>query len=70
MVISVSYTHLWKLGLVKSDRYELLKRKRDSFNRIIEFTRNYSMKPALINPVLEQLGNNRSAAVFFGLVNS
>ena len=46
----------WKLGLVKSDRYELLKRKRDSINSIIEFTRNYSMKPALINPVLEQLG--------------
>ena len=46
----------WKLGLVKEDRYELLKRKREAISNIVEFTRNYSMKPALINPVLEQIG--------------
>ena len=61
----------WKLGLVKSDRYELLKRKRDSINSIIEFTRNYSMKPALINPVLEQLGTTplRQGCKLIDLIN-
>ena len=46
----------WKLGLAKNDRYELLRSKREAVTNIINFTRNYSMKPALINPVLEQLG--------------
>ena len=61
----------WKLGLVKSDRYELLKRKRDSINSIIEFTRNYSMKPALINPVLEHLGTTplRQGCKLIDLIN-
>ena len=46
----------WKLGLAKEDRYRLLTEKREAVNRIIDFARNYSMKPALINPALEQLG--------------
>lgn len=46
----------WKLGLVKEDRYELLKQKREAVHRIIDFARNYPVKPALINPVLEPLG--------------
>lgn len=42
----------WKLGLAKEERYKLLTEKREAVNRIIDFARNYSMKPALINPVL------------------
>ena len=46
----------YRLGLAQSDRYELLQKKRASIERIIGFARNYSMKPALINPALESLG--------------
>ncbi len=46
----------YQLGLAKTDRYELLKKKRESVNRIIEFTKNYSIKASLINPSLEVLG--------------
>jgi len=46
----------WKLGLADNERYALLTSKREAIGRIIDFTRNYSIKPALINPVLEQLG--------------
>ena len=61
----------WKLGLVKEDRYELLKRKREAISNIVEFTRNYSMKPALINPVLEQLGTTplRQGCKLIDLIN-
>ena len=45
-----------KLGLVKEERYELLKRKRESIERIVSFARDYSIKPALINDSLEELG--------------
>lgn len=46
----------YQLGLAKSDRYELLTKKRESVNRIVEFTQNYSIKAALINESLETLG--------------
>ncbi|WP_071147545.1 tRNA uridine-5-carboxymethylaminomethyl(34) synthesis enzyme MnmG [Bacteroides ihuae] len=46
----------WKLGLVKEDRYELMKSKREAIKRIIEFTKDYSIKTALINDALEFLG--------------
>ena len=40
-------------------------------NRIIDFARNYSMKPALINPVLEQLGTTplRQGCKLIDLIN-
>ena len=61
----------WKLGLVKGDRYELLKRKREAINNIVEFTRSYSMKPALINPALERLGTTplRQGCKLVDLIN-
>ena len=61
----------WKLGLAKEDRYELLKSKREAVTSIIEFTRSYSMKPALINPVLEQLGTTplRQGCKLVDLIN-
>lgn len=46
----------YQLGLAKPNRYELLKKKRESVSRIVEFTQNYSIKAALINDSLETLG--------------
>ncbi|MCL1617138.1 tRNA uridine-5-carboxymethylaminomethyl(34) synthesis enzyme MnmG [Bacteroides sp. ET71] len=46
----------WELGLASNERHSLLTSKREAITRIIDFARNYSIKPALINPVLEQLG--------------
>ena len=46
----------YKLGLVKQDRYDMLCSKRKEIQRIVEFTKNFSIKAALINDSLEQLG--------------
>ena len=46
----------YKLGLVKQDRYEKLISKREAVNNIIEFTKKFSIKAALINDALEKLG--------------
>lgn len=61
----------WKLGLAKEDRYELLKQKREAVHHIIDFARNYPVKPALINPVLESLGTTplRQGCKLIDLIN-
>lgn len=61
----------YKLGLVKEDRYDLLKSKRKEVNRIIDFTRNYSIKAALINDTLEKLGTTplRHGCKLIDLIN-
>ena len=46
----------YNIGLATKERYELMRTKRDEINRIIDFARNFSVKPALINADLEQLG--------------
>ena len=46
----------YQVGLVTKERNELLTRKREEVDRIINFTRNYSIKAALINDALETLG--------------
>ena len=46
----------YRLGLVKQDRYNLLISKREAVNNIIEFTKKFSIKAALINDALEKLG--------------
>lgn len=46
----------YNIGLATKERYELMRTKRDEINRIIDFARNFSVKPALINDALEQLG--------------
>ncbi len=55
----------------KEERYKLLTEKREAVNWIIDFARNYSMKPALINPVLEQLGTTplRQGCKLIDLIN-
>ena len=61
----------WKIGLAKDDRYELLKKKREAIDSIVGFTRNFSIKPALINPVLESLGTTplRQGCKLVDLIN-
>ena len=49
----------YKLGLVKQDRYELLCKKREAINSLIDFVKGYSIKPDKINDRLEQLGTAR-----------
>lgn len=46
----------YHLGLATRDRYDLLCRKREQIERILDFTRNYSIKAALINDAIEALG--------------
>lgn len=46
------------LGLVDEERYRLMVSKREQRDRLIEFTRNFSLKPALINDALETLGTS------------
>ena len=46
----------YQLGLVKQDRYEMLCSKREAVQGIIEFTKKFSIKAALINDALVQLG--------------
>ena len=61
----------WKLGLAQNDRYELLQKKREAIESLVQFTRNYSMKPALINPTLESLGTTplRQGCKLLDLIN-
>ena len=46
----------YHLGLVKKDRYDMLVSKRKAVNEIIEFTKKFSIKAALINDALVKLG--------------
>ena len=46
----------YQLGLVKQDRYEMLCRKRENVKAIIEFAKKFSIKAALINDALVELG--------------
>ena len=46
----------YQLGLVKQDRYEMLCRKRENVKAIIEFAKKFSIKAALINDALMELG--------------
>lgn len=48
----------YELGLVDEERYRLMVSKREQRDRLIEFTRNFSLKPALINDALEALGTS------------
>lgn len=46
----------YEIGLATEERYQLMLSKREQRDRLIEFTRGFSIKPALINPVLEEMG--------------
>ena len=51
----------YKLGLAKHDRYDILCKKREEIERIVEFTKTYSIKADKINDGLEALGTARLA---------
>ena len=61
----------YRIGLVSEERYRLMVSKRNAIEHLIEFTENYSIKPALINPVLEQLGTTplREGCKLFDLIS-
>lgn len=46
----------YDIGLATRERYEKMCSKRDEINRIVDFAKSFSVKPALINDALEQLG--------------
>lgn len=46
----------YRIGLATEERHQLMLSKKQQIEEFIEFTRNFSMKPALINPFLESIG--------------
>lgn len=60
----------YHLGLATKERYDLLQEKKEHRDRIIEFCRNYSVRPAYVNESLEQLGTAplREGCKLFNLV--
>jgi len=46
----------YDLGLATQERYDLMLSKREARDGLIEFISGYSLKPALINPVLVEMG--------------
>jgi len=45
----------YHLGLATAERYQYLQQKREAIERLITFTQNFSIKPALINEALVQI---------------
>ncbi len=46
----------YELGLASLERYQLMVSKREQVDDLVEFTRNFSVKAAIINPALEEAG--------------
>ena len=46
----------YEIGLASEERYQLMLAKRQQRDMLIEFAKDFSIKAALINPALEQLG--------------
>ena len=46
----------YNIGLATKERYDKMCTKRNEIKRIVEFAKGFSVKPALINEALEQLG--------------
>lgn len=61
----------YRLGLATRHRYDLLTSKRNAIQRILDFARSYSIKPALINPAFEALGTTplRQGCKLVDLIN-
>ena len=51
----------YRLGLAKRDRYDMLCRKREMIQHLVEFAKTYSIKADKINDTLESLGTARLA---------
>lgn len=48
----------YKLGLASKQRYELMVSKREQRDALVEFCKEFSIKPALINADLERMGTS------------
>jgi tRNA uridine 5-carboxymethylaminomethyl modification enzyme len=61
----------YNAGLATSERYNRMKSKLEQVNHIIDFCKSYSIKPALINGALEQLGTTplKEGCKLFDLIN-
>ena len=46
----------YKIGLATTERYQLMEEKKKAIERLLDFTDNFSLKPALINNALETIG--------------
>ena len=46
----------YNIGLATKERYDKMCAKRNEINRIVDFAKGFSVKPALINDALESLG--------------
>ncbi|MCQ2093398.1 MAG: tRNA uridine-5-carboxymethylaminomethyl(34) synthesis enzyme MnmG [Bacteroidaceae bacterium] len=46
----------YNIGLASVERYNYMKKKRDEIDHLIAFANSFSIKAALINPALEQIG--------------
>lgn len=46
----------YKIGLATEERYQQMLQKKEQIQHMLEFCENFSIKPALINPALEELG--------------
>ncbi len=46
----------YRLGLATAQRYELMLSKRNQIQQLVEFTREFSIKASIINPMLEREG--------------
>lgn len=46
----------YKIGLATEERYQHMVSKRNAIEHLVDFCRNFSIKPALINPSLEEIG--------------
>ena len=51
----------YQLGLAKRERYDMVCRKREAVQHLIDFTKEYSIKADKINDTLESLGTARLA---------
>lgn len=48
----------YAIGLATKERYDLMRAKLEQRDALIAFTKEFSLKPALINPALETLGTS------------
>jgi tRNA uridine 5-carboxymethylaminomethyl modification enzyme len=48
----------FKLGLVSEERYNIYKEKINSIDKLVEFSKSYSVKPAIINPFLASIDSS------------
>ena len=48
----------YEIGLATQERFDLMSEKREWRDRLIDFARNLSVKPAEVNPLLEEQGSS------------